>query len=80
MDSRLSAVGIHFAPNDNGKVTQLPQQILQSFSEAMAQAMLLCSGVMVIGLIAVLGFQQSRHLQNQRPSRGAEDQPRQTSS
>lgn len=80
MDSRLSAVGIHFSPNDSGQVTQLPQQILQPFSEAMAQAMLLCSGVMVIGLIAVLGFQQSRHLQNQRPSQSAEDQPRQTSS
>lgn len=62
MDSRLSAAGIKFTPNEGGQVSQLPSQILEPFSQAMSEAMLLCSGVMVIGLIAVLGFQQSRHL------------------
>ena len=58
---RLSAAGIKFTPNEGGQVSQLPSQILEPFSQAMSEAMLLCSGVMVIGLIAVLGFQQARH-------------------
>jgi EmrB/QacA subfamily drug resistance transporter len=62
MDSRLSAAGIQFSPNEGGEVARLPEQILQPFSQAMSESLLLCSGVMVIGLIAVLGFQQSRHL------------------
>ncbi|HNA98888.1 MAG TPA: DHA2 family efflux MFS transporter permease subunit [Marmoricola sp.] len=62
MDARLSAAGINFTPNEAGVVTQLPQEILKPFSLAMSESMLLCSGVMLISLVAVLGFQQARHL------------------
>jgi MFS family permease len=63
MATRLSAV---LPAGSSGSVeagvAQLPPALHEAFSTAMAQALLLPAGVLLIGIAAVLGFALPRHL------------------
>ncbi|MBW0117403.1 DHA2 family efflux MFS transporter permease subunit [Pseudonocardia abyssalis] len=52
-------------------VAQLPEALHAGFATAMAQALLLPAGVVLIGLVAALGFALPRHLARSRPATGA---------
>jgi EmrB/QacA subfamily drug resistance transporter len=57
MDSRLTANGLRLQPRDGGGAGDaLPPQVLEPFSTAMAQSMLLPPLVLLIGLLAVAFF------------------------
>ncbi len=60
MDSRLEAQGLRDSVSraDGG---DLPQQVLAPFSEAMSQAMLLPAVILLLGLVAALGYARPRH-------------------
>jgi MFS family permease len=60
MDARLAAEGLRFNPSDAGGGS-LPEQAFAPFSEAMAQSMLLPPAILVLGLLAALGFAGHRH-------------------
>ena len=60
MDSRLSAQGLNFSPSEAGG-SHLPAQVFAPFSSAMADAMLLPAGVLVIGFIAAISFARPVH-------------------
>jgi predicted MFS family arabinose efflux permease len=64
MDARLSAQGVPTGgPSAEGAAGGgLPSQLFDPFSTAMSQSMLLPAGVLVLGFLSVLGFQQMRHL------------------
>jgi EmrB/QacA subfamily drug resistance transporter len=64
MDARLSAQGLPTGgPSAEGAAGGgLPSQLFDPFSTAMSQSMLLPAGVLVLGFLSVLGFQQMRHL------------------
>jgi len=59
MDSRLAANGLAFDPSKAGGGS-LPEQAHGAFSDAMAQALLVTPGVLLLGLAAVLFFQNPR--------------------
>lgn len=56
IDARIAAHGLTFAASADGKVSQLPAQIQAPFAAAMSDAMLLPAGVLVLGIVASLGF------------------------
>jgi MFS family permease len=56
MDSRLAANGLHFSPSESTAGSRLPPQVLEPFSSAMAQSMLLPPLILVAGLLAVAFF------------------------
>jgi EmrB/QacA subfamily drug resistance transporter len=56
MDSRLAAHGLHFSPSDASTSSSLPSLLLNPFSAAMSDAMLLPAAVLVLGLAAALFF------------------------
>jgi MFS family permease len=60
MDSRLSAHGLQFSASEGG-TGRLPAQVLEPFSSSMAQAILLPTAVVVVGLVAVLFLETPRH-------------------
>jgi EmrB/QacA subfamily drug resistance transporter len=61
MDSRLAAAGLHFEPASGNAGSTLPAQALEPFSDAMQQALLLPTGVVLIGLVAAIFFERPRH-------------------
>jgi MFS family permease len=61
MDSRLAAAGLHFDPASGSAGGRLPAQVLGPFSDAMQQALLLPTGVVLVGLLAAIFFERPRH-------------------
>ena len=61
MDARLSAQGLHFSPSQGGGTGQLPAQVLAPFSNAMSEAILLPTAIVVAGLVAAVCFERPRH-------------------
>ncbi|MCW2793388.1 MAG: drug resistance transporter, EmrB/QacA subfamily [Nocardioides sp.] len=61
MDSRLAAEGLPSFSGEGGGSGALPPAVAGSFSDAMAQAMLLPPAILVLGLVAVLFFERPRH-------------------
>ena len=61
MDSRLSAQGLHFSPVGGSGVSRLPAQVVGPFSDAMQQALLLPTGVVLVGLVAAVFLERPRH-------------------
>jgi EmrB/QacA subfamily drug resistance transporter len=60
MDSRLAAAGLNFDPAGSGG-GRLPEQVVGAFSDAMQQALLLPTGVVLIGLVAALFLERPQH-------------------
>jgi MFS family permease len=60
MDSRIAAQGLAFQPSQAGSGRPLPAVVLDAFSTAMAESILLPALVLLVGLVAVLFFQQSQ--------------------
>ncbi len=60
MDSRLASNGLVFKPSE-GATGALPAQVLQPFSDAMSQAMLLVPAGLAVGLVGVLFFERPTH-------------------
>ncbi|MFT4009325.1 MAG: DHA2 family efflux MFS transporter permease subunit [Nocardioidaceae bacterium] len=60
IDSRIAAHGLTFSASSEGKVSQLPAQVQAPFAGAMSDAMLLPAGVLVLGILASLGFAAMR--------------------
>jgi MFS family permease len=56
MDSRLAANGLHFQPDEATPAQALPPAVVDHFSTAMAQSMLLPALVLVLGLVSVAFF------------------------
>ncbi len=67
MDARLSAHGLGSAGSPEGAGGPLPAQLHLPFSEAMSQAMLLPSAILLLGLFTVLFFATPRHLSAPAP-------------
>lgn len=67
--SRLAA-NLPAAPGGGSTETiaRLPEALHAGFATAMAQALLLPAGVVLIGLVAALGFALPRHLARSRPA------------
>jgi EmrB/QacA subfamily drug resistance transporter len=64
MDARLAAQGIRYEPGGEaaaGAAGALPEAVTGPFSTAMAEAMLVVPLSLLVGLAAVLFFQQPRH-------------------
>ncbi|MGZ4437257.1 MAG: DHA2 family efflux MFS transporter permease subunit [Nocardioides sp.] len=62
MDSRIAAEGLPaFKGEASGSAVSLPAEVVAKFSDAMATSMLLPPAVLVLGLLAVLFFEQPRH-------------------
>jgi EmrB/QacA subfamily drug resistance transporter len=61
MDSRLAAAGLQFDPASGSAGSRLPAQALEPFSDAMQQALLLPTGVVLVGLVAAIFFERPRH-------------------
>ena len=61
MDSRLAAAGLQFDPAEGSAGGKLPAQVIGQFSDAMQQALLLPTGVVLVGLVAALFFERPRH-------------------
>jgi EmrB/QacA subfamily drug resistance transporter len=70
MDSRLAAHGLHFKPTE-ASGSHLPTQVLGPFSGAMADAMLLPAGILLLGLVACLFFAQPVHQRSAPAPAGA---------
>ncbi len=67
MDARLAANGLHLAPTEGtaaGAGADVPAAVLESFSTAMAQTLLLPALVPVVAVVAVLFFEPPPHLVN----------------
>ena len=62
MDSRLAAEGLPPFKGEGSGAGSLPAAVAESFSTAMATAMLLPVGVLVIGFVAVLFFETPKHV------------------
>ncbi|HET6563211.1 MAG TPA: DHA2 family efflux MFS transporter permease subunit [Marmoricola sp.] len=63
MDSRLAAHGLSYEPGREGAASgAIPASILEPFSTAMAEAMLVVPLSLIAGLAAVLFFQRPHHL------------------
>ena len=62
IDSRLAAQGLGTGGSPEGGANGLPAQVFDPFSTAMSQALLLPVAVLVLGFIAVLFFEQMRHI------------------
>jgi EmrB/QacA subfamily drug resistance transporter len=62
MDARLAAHGLPTAFAPEGGATQLPGQVQAAFAESMAQAMLVPTAVLVLGLIAAALFERPQHV------------------
>jgi EmrB/QacA subfamily drug resistance transporter len=63
IDSRLAANGLTFSPSEGSGGGGLPAQVMQPFSSAMSEAMLLPAAVLVLGLVAALGFAKPSYQQ-----------------
>ncbi len=63
IDSRLAANGLDFSPSEGGSGGGLPAQVLQPFSDAMAEATLLPPAILLLGLVAALAFARPAHQQ-----------------
>lgn len=61
MDSRLAANGLVFSPSEGSGGGGLPPQVVDAFSRAMSEAMLLAPAIAVVGLVAVMFFVRPRH-------------------
>jgi EmrB/QacA subfamily drug resistance transporter len=61
MDSRLAAAGLHFDPASGSAGSRLPAQVLDPFSDAMQQALLLPTAVALVGLVAAVFFERPSH-------------------
>ncbi len=62
MDNRLSAQGLESgAPGADGATGSMPPAVLDAFSTAMAQSLLVVPIVLLIGLVASLFFERPRH-------------------
>jgi EmrB/QacA subfamily drug resistance transporter len=74
MDARLSAEGLPTggASAEGATGSGLPSQLFEPFSTAMSQSMLLPAGVLVLGFLSVLAFQQMRHLSTRPDPTGQE--------
>jgi hypothetical protein len=62
MQARLSAALPGAAGGVEAGVAQLPPALHDAFSTAMAQSLLLPAGVLLVGIVAVVGFALPRHL------------------
>ena len=64
IDSRLAANGLEFSPSEAGGSTGggLPGAVLDPFSTAMAQSMLLPAGILLFGVLASLAYARPRHM------------------
>ncbi|WP_371303542.1 DHA2 family efflux MFS transporter permease subunit [Nocardioides sp.] len=65
IDARLAANGLAFTPGEGGG-NGLPAQVMEPFSKAMSEAMLLPAVVLVVGLVAAVSFARPRHQQAAR--------------
>jgi EmrB/QacA subfamily drug resistance transporter len=61
MDSRIAAHGLHFQPSEASGNGRFPAAVLDAFSGAMSDAMLLPAGILLAGLLAVLFFVRPMH-------------------
>jgi EmrB/QacA subfamily drug resistance transporter len=61
MDARLAAQGLQLDPAEGNTGGRLPEQVVGPFSDAMQQALLLPTGVVLIGLLAAIFFERPRH-------------------
>jgi EmrB/QacA subfamily drug resistance transporter len=61
IDSRLAAEGLPSFQGEGSGGGELPPQVAQAFSDAMATSVLLPVAAFVLGFIAVLFFQKPRH-------------------
>lgn len=62
MDARLSAHGLGSSPAGAETATgAMPAAVLEAFSEAMGQSMLIIPAVLALGLVAVLAFERPGH-------------------
>jgi EmrB/QacA subfamily drug resistance transporter len=61
MDSRLAAHGLHFDPAAGSESGRLPSQVVGPFSDAMQQALLLPTFVVLVGLLVAVLFERPRH-------------------
>jgi EmrB/QacA subfamily drug resistance transporter len=67
MDSRIAAHGLDFQPSEASGSGHLPAAVLNAFSGAMSDAMLLPAGIIAVGLLAAVLFVRPPH-QQQRPA------------
>ena len=68
IDSRLAANGLQFSPGEGSAASGgMPAQVVEPFSRAMAESMLLPALILVIGLVASLAYARPRHLSEQAP-------------
>ncbi|WP_426245728.1 MFS transporter [Nocardioides sp. LHG3406-4] len=61
IDSRLAANGLGATQGEPAAVAKLPAAVATSFSDAMAQSLLLVPMVLALGLVAVVLFERPRH-------------------
>ena len=61
MDARLAAHSLPTSFTPEGGATQLPAPVQSAFAESMAQAMLVPTAVLVLGLIAAAFFERPKH-------------------
>ena len=61
IDSRLAAEGLRVVPGRGLGGGELPPQVAQAFSDAMATSVLLPVAAFVLGFIAVLFFEKPQH-------------------
>jgi MFS family permease len=67
MDARLAANGLVFDPS-KASGSELPPQVHEQFSNAMAEALLLTPAVLVLGLLAAFLFARPVHAQHHQPA------------
>ena len=61
MDARLAAQGLQLDPAEGNTGGKLPAQVIGQFSDAMQQALLLPTAIVLVGLVAAIFFEQPRH-------------------
>ena len=72
IDSRLAANGLQFSPSEGSAAGGgMPAQVLEPFSKAMAESMLLPALILVVGLVASLAYARPLHLAEQDSPAGA---------
>jgi EmrB/QacA subfamily drug resistance transporter len=67
MDARLAASGLVFDPTE-ASGSELPPQVHEQFSTAMAESLLLTPAVLVLGFLAALLFARPSHAQHRPPT------------
>ncbi len=77
IDSRLAANGLEFSPSEASGSTGggLPSAVLEPFSTAMAQSMLLPAGILIFGVLASLAYARPGHMSRAAPAPAEEPAP-----